>query len=379
VTAEIFPKTDTLSDQNHLGNAINLPYFGEQRRAIDMDGDPIPLDEFVEMANALMIRAGGAQPESKKKTPQGVFDTGPPCIQSAVEDGPIREYRADWLYQMAVFAWKKYGDIESLSTYLMDWNQNHIDGCGEMTSNVSNLISSFSKDAGSKGYKCTGSPGIEPRCDKQQCMKMKHGIRGAKVLGFKDTEADVPKVVKLYGDTPAPQYIVHIYNKEIHFNSIDELTNLRTFINKVFSATDKDPGFEGKAAEWGDWIRKLLMAKLVEDETSQGAYLTLEDIVRRKYKALVKQRVNNDHNANEAHVHWWSDNEVAVPVNMLLEDVEKDRVSLGHTFNRQHIDYVVMKKMGCRQVVSEDDGEAYYVMKAWFEREDSRVKDQPYT
>jgi len=144
INTEIFPKQTKLgSDTNGNkvnGNFINLPYFGEERRALDPSGKEMPLDLFLkcvelnrvdsnqikELSDSLIQKAltGGAEE----------FKDGPPCLE-ILSKNKMKDGRDRFLYNYMVFAKKKYSDdwknkvLEAGRNYFefnQTWTDDHI-------------------------------------------------------------------------------------------------------------------------------------------------------------------------------------------------------------------------------------------------------------
>ena len=57
---EIFPKQTELTRDEETGKLkpgqfINLPYYGDKRRALNLDGTPFELDKFLEVVEANLV------------------------------------------------------------------------------------------------------------------------------------------------------------------------------------------------------------------------------------------------------------------------------------------------------------------------------------
>lgn len=385
VKAEIFPKQDELKG-DELGNAINLPYFGTYRSAIGLDGTAMPLDEFVETANTLLVTLETEKKVEKKKNKtvliNNIWEHAPPCLEVSVEEG-ISTYRNNKAYQMMVLGMKlSGGDINEATGLVFEWSQQHMKPplAGDA---VMNLQKQFQK--GGYGYKCNDE-WVEDRCDRPTCSKRKYGIsRVGAATGFTDQEAEIKEVLVMYENTGSPQYKVKMFEKWVFFEHIEDLTALNKFINNVFIATGKNLEWQGKAVQFPSWIRKEVAAKRVTDERSDLEMVTLSGVVVNKFKAHSKMRVRSDHNApdgsgepfvfiDEKTGHLW------VPADDIMQQMEKLKVQIDQKVTRKHIASALLE-WGCTLEVHPDDGEPYYVWKGelWFERIDSRAKNYPST
>ena len=88
---EIFPKQTQLTKDSETGQLrpgqfINLPYFGEERKALNVDGTKFTLDQFIEVISANLVnkeRLKEITEGIESKSMEGVdeeFIEGPPCL-----------------------------------------------------------------------------------------------------------------------------------------------------------------------------------------------------------------------------------------------------------------------------------------------------------
>ncbi len=138
--AEIFPKQIKRSFDDDAGNWINLPYYGDTRRAIHPDGHDMPLEEFFEYAEKRQVsresldalkpdvrlfesRKAKAEPEHSE------LADGPPCLASILNsavDGTL-DQRNIFLHQVSRYVRKKHGveeagerEFKRIAGYLKD-------------------------------------------------------------------------------------------------------------------------------------------------------------------------------------------------------------------------------------------------------------------
>ena len=62
-TVEVFPKQEEIEDGDS-GNWINLPFYGDARFGIQADGSPMPLAEFLDLAENLATENSAPEPEA---------------------------------------------------------------------------------------------------------------------------------------------------------------------------------------------------------------------------------------------------------------------------------------------------------------------------
>jgi hypothetical protein len=166
--SEIFPKQDILGDG--LGSWINLPYLGgneTQRYAVDDDGNPMSLEEFIEAAENLKVTHTVKQVKAEVRDAKAM----PPCIRYFQVNGIPEGARNEVLFNFAVYLRKAYPDT---------WEQEFMKVNANLTSvplplrEVQTLLKSISKK--SYNYKCK-VPLIANQCDRITCMTLDFGMR----------------------------------------------------------------------------------------------------------------------------------------------------------------------------------------------------------
>ena len=179
---EIFPKQTQLRSSDGTlsnGNFINLPYNGDDRKALDVDGTTMSFDKFVQTVKLNLV-----DPKNFKNIKEDIvskelkgggeeFNDGPPCLQKLTKEVmTFTDGRDRFLYNYMVFAKKKYPDnwedkiIEAARKYFefdSSWTDVH----------VSQKIKSWAKQK--KGYTCNDSL-LAPVCVKSVCVKRKFGV-----------------------------------------------------------------------------------------------------------------------------------------------------------------------------------------------------------
>jgi len=237
---EIFPKQTQLKSSDGTvsnGNFINLPYNGDDRKALDVDGTLMPFQKFVET-----IKLNLVNPESFKKIKQDLvykelkgggeeFEDGPPCLQKLTkEQMTFSDGRDRFLYNYMVFAKKKYPDtwkkmvLQAGRKYFSfdeHWTDDHI----------KSKISSWEKQK--KGFTCT-DPLLEPNCMKAVCVKRKFGV-------LSDGKPNYPTLSNLQkiNYKPNPEWRVTVENDEgetiqLHLKNTYKLTQVHEFKTVLF-------------------------------------------------------------------------------------------------------------------------------------------------
>ena len=120
---EIFPKQTQLTKDSETGQLrpgqfINLPYFGEERKALNVDGTPFTLQEFMKVISANLVtkeRLKGITEEIEHKSMEGVdeeFTEGPPCLAaiSKLSKNENFDGKDRFMYNYHVMVKMKYPD-----------------------------------------------------------------------------------------------------------------------------------------------------------------------------------------------------------------------------------------------------------------------------
>ena len=211
---EIFPKQTQLKSKDGTvsnGNFINLPYNGDDRKALNLDGTLMPFQTFLEVVKLNLV-----DPKNFKKIKEDLvyeelrggaeeFLDGPPCLQKLTKEKmTFTDGRDRFLYNYMVFAKKKYSDWEkkvleagrNYFTMDMQWTDDHI----------KKKISSWEKQK--KGYTCS-DPLLQPNCMKAVCVKRKHGI-------LSDGKPDFPELSNLQkiNYKPYPEWRITVQNND---------------------------------------------------------------------------------------------------------------------------------------------------------------------
>ena len=184
---EIFPKQTELTRHEETGKLkpgqfINLPYYGDKRHALNEDGTPFKIDEFLQVVEAnlvskdqLKIITAGLD----KKIYEGVnvdFIDGPPCLAdvSKIANKEGFDGRDRFLYNYHVLVKMKYPDdwekkVKNAPVKFFD--ETHALAWSDQK--LKSKVTSWTKTE--KGYTCTADP-IASFCKKGICVKKKFGV-----------------------------------------------------------------------------------------------------------------------------------------------------------------------------------------------------------
>ena len=199
---ETFPKQTVLNFDNETqrGSFIFLPYYGKgldhknedwtnecDTYGLDENGEPLSLEQFVEVANKNISKSLNDIKISKKDGPlelspvvekpkyanpdvnlNDALKDGPPCLEKIWEmklkDG---EHRDDAMYTYAIFVREAKGSVTVKD--LEEFNKT-------FTEPLSNLNKFIKQVENPKSfYKCTSQP-MASNCDKEECLFRKFGI-----------------------------------------------------------------------------------------------------------------------------------------------------------------------------------------------------------
>lgn len=169
---EIFPKQVAVSKEdgaNDVGNWLNLPYFGDQRWAIDYVGNPVPPEQFVAAIYSQRVTTQKEVEMLAMKAEDTEFKDGPPCLNAIFGRKAETGFRNIALSNLAVYLKKAHSD--SWKERLHEYNRRYPQPLDR--SEVEIIIKSYSKKE--YKYQC----GVEPLCrfcDSHTCKKRPHGV-----------------------------------------------------------------------------------------------------------------------------------------------------------------------------------------------------------
>lgn len=245
---EIFPKQDALAGEGDVGNWINMPYFGNTRKAY-VDGRFIEAEEFLAHVKLKYVDA---------LIPPSIDDDlveAPPCLQVLASRGVPAGQRNDALFNFGVLA--KMQDEDTFGVLVNKYNEAYMDP-PLSRSEVHAVIKSVSRK--DYFYKCK-QPLLKAICDKISCRKREYGIGkgsgGGIAIEALDKICSVP-----------PTWIVQVSGKRMRL-STDELVSQLKFATKCLETVNYLPVMV-KADVWTDAINKM-MAEVREIEAPVDA------------------------------------------------------------------------------------------------------------
>jgi hypothetical protein len=269
-STEIYPKQTELGYDEEKkewsnGQYINLPYFnGSERVAINYDGTPFTLEQFIKVVNHNKKTKEELEEFSLalvKTVLQGgpdEFNDGPPCLQIMAKE-PLDDNRDRWLYNYMVFAKKKYPDnwqsvlkAAPQKYFIKDSNGVVLDDWGS-EKKILDKIKSATRNS-TKGYTCTQEP-IVNFCMKSECLKRKYGVGSDRKRMF----PPLSNLVKI--NYPEPEYTFNVELpdskgiKQVRAKDIKQIKDqeeLRSLIMKtanIYVAKVKGDDFENVIAK----------------------------------------------------------------------------------------------------------------------------------
>ena len=237
---EIFPKQTQLRSIDGTlsnGNFINLPYNGDDRKALNLDGTLMSFQTFIEVVKLNLVDPKNFKTVKEDLVLQELrggaqeFEDGPPCLQKLTkEQMTFTDGRDRFLYNYMVFAKKKYADSWQKMTvkagrdyFKFDehWTDDHI----------KSKIKSWEKQ--NKGFTCS-DPLIADVCMKTVCVKRKHGV-------LSDNKPSDPVLSNLQkiNYKPNPEWKVTVEDEDgetiqLHIKNTYKLMNQQEFKNVLF-------------------------------------------------------------------------------------------------------------------------------------------------
>ena len=250
---EIFPKQTQLSKDSETGQLrpgqfINLPYYGDERKALNIDGTTFTLEQFMKVISSNLVtkeRLKEITEEIENKSMEGVdeeFTEGPPCLAaiSKIASQDSFDGKDRFMYNYHVMVKMKYPD---------NWQQKVMNAPVKYFAGVhanawdqkflNQKVKSWNKS--SKGYTCTQSP-LSEHCKKGICVKKKFGV----LAGSKGAYPVLTNLKKIDLD-PEPEYEFDVTKPDgigtatVHCRSVEHLNDQRKRRNAISKAAGFPP------------------------------------------------------------------------------------------------------------------------------------------
>ena len=245
---EIFPKQTELTRDESTGKIgpgqfINLPYYGGERKGLNVDGTSFTLDNFLQLIEANTVSKNDLQQITEgidKKIYEGVngdFIDGPPCM--AVLSKLSKEKNFDgkdrFMYNYHVLVKMKYPDTweDKVKNAPVKYFE-EIHGNARTDQKLKAKIKSWAKTE--KGYTCNQDPLFE-HCKKGICVKKKFGV----LSGSKGSYPALTNLRKIeIFEEPEYEFDVTkpdgIGKATVHCKSIEHLNDQRKRRNAIAKA-----------------------------------------------------------------------------------------------------------------------------------------------
>jgi len=248
---EIFPKQTELTKHEETGKLkpgqfINLPYYGDKRHALNVDGTPFKINEFLQVVEANLVSKDQLKTITEgldKKIYEGVnadFIDGPPCLAdvSKISNKEGFDGKDRFLYNYHVLVKMKYPDgweqkVKNAPVKFFEEKHAH----AWTDQKLKAKITSWAKSE--KGYTCTADP-IASFCKKGICVKKKFGV----LSGSKGSYPVLTNLRKIE-IFEEPEYEFDVIKPDgiskvtVHCRSVEHLNDQR----KRRNAISKDAGF----------------------------------------------------------------------------------------------------------------------------------------
>ena len=245
---EIFPKQTELTRDESTGKIgpgqfINLPYYGGERKGLNVDGTSFTLENFLQLIEANTVSKNDLQQITEgidKKIYEGVngdFIDGPPCM--AVLSKLSKEKNFDgkdrFMYNYHVLVKMKYPDTweDKVKNAPVKYFE-EIHGNAWTDQKLKAKIKSWAKTE--KGYTCNQDPLFE-HCKKGICVKKKFGV----LSGSKGSYPALTNLRKIeIFEEPEYEFDVTkpdgIGKATVHCKSIEHLNDQRKRRNAIAKA-----------------------------------------------------------------------------------------------------------------------------------------------
>ena len=184
---EIFPKQTELTRDEETGKLkpgqfINLPYYGDKRRALNIDGTPFEINKFLEVVEANLVSKDQLNIITEnidKKIYEGTdadLTDGPPCLAdiSKISKREGFDGKDRFMYNYHVFAKMKYPDgweQKVKNAPVKFFEERHANAWDDKI--LTAKLKSWKRS--DKGYTCTQSP-LSDFCKKGICVKKRFGV-----------------------------------------------------------------------------------------------------------------------------------------------------------------------------------------------------------
>lgn len=311
---ELYPHKDELRNASDFGKYLNMPYFGNERWALDSDGKELHLKDFIPYALSMAVTR--KELANFKGTSTDDLAHGPPCLQSLLSDGTVSDFRDNTLVNLGTYLRMRHP--EEWESKVEEYHRKYIEP--QMASReVVKVIKSVGKK--DYNYMCSQEP-ITGRCSKEVCITRQYGVRAKmeendqEVNGF---NLNLGTLTKYKTDPPTWELEV---NGEILRLTTDQLMEYPRFRKAVLEALNTLPILL-KAKSW-NLILDDKLASLEEVEAPGEAGIAGQILEKLQQFCTHRQARSRDE-LKEGRA-WWTDDGVYFRMTPFLEYLQKYRI-----------------------------------------------------
>ena len=243
-TCEIFPKQDEVrTERGDVGNFINLPYLNEKyttRYSIDENGEPLSLEEFLDLAEA--TRCTPDELRAFAKVADNLLPDGPPCLQQLSSGGIPEGGRNNTLLNIGVYY--RQAHPETWAEKLEDYNREFCSPTLPAKEIVTIQNQLEKKDY---YYTCKSEP-LHSHCNRAKCRLRKFGIGNGQALPMLSGLTVV--------ESEPPVWFVDVDGSRLEL-STKQLQMQQEFQRAAMEQMYKMPA-KMKESEWRDLVDGLL-------------------------------------------------------------------------------------------------------------------------
>lgn len=305
--SEIFPKQIRRLSTEDAGNWINLPFFGDTRKAF-FDSKEQSLERFLTHAEGRRMNATTLESFLKQIDEKPLFHDGPPCLATLAAKGLTAGSRNMVLLNVGSYFKKK--DPANFLANLLDFNRKHV----SEPLPESEIHNSIAKSLQRKTYpyQCNQEP-LCSACNRPACLKREFGVGGS----AEELEITLNGLTKIATDPPT--WYINIDGVRVEFVDVEILISQGKFrtltaetIHKLFPMVKKSawekvvtelfgsieiveaPAEASTKGQIGDEVRTFIQQLAQEDSMDQvlvhtvyiereenRAYFLSSDLMRR--------------------------------------------------------------------------------------------------
>jgi hypothetical protein len=254
---EIFPKQ---SKVGHLGNWLNMPYFGNTRRCITLKGE-LDVSEFLKLANSKKI---DKLPKTVQKA--DYFPDGPPCLEMLHQKGGCGEHeKHNTLFDIGVYF--RQASPDNWASKLHSVNQDPAMFPKGGHEQIEGVIEGLSKE--DYNYLCSQPP-IKQYCNRTLCVTRLYGVT-------RGTDACLPVELLIAPDGQKSVTYAKVFSKGIQREielTTDDLVDWGKYLKVCYDQIQNLPILSRKQkSDWVSYIKSLPKTILQQQETFEDDLL----------------------------------------------------------------------------------------------------------